>query len=189
MYCHECIPHCIGAWDTVGSLGILYGRRNFDDSLHPGVKYAFHAVAIDEERKKFPVNLWDEAKVDASSTVEQVWFPGVHADVGGGYVERGIANATLIWMLRRAQTAGMKLRDGWEQDIPPDPTDKNSQHNSRTGLLWMLLGKKVRPIPEGAHIHQSVFDRKAAGVGYDPKNLPKEFVTDQWEDQAADASK
>ncbi len=58
-YSRICKPYFIGVWDTVGS---VFGKRKrfLDATLNPDVSYAYHAVAVDERRKKFPVSLWDE---------------------------------------------------------------------------------------------------------------------------------
>src|SRR5579862_783569 len=82
----------IGVWDTVGSLGIpsLVGAVDpiaygfLDTSLHPDVLNAYQALAIDERRREFPPTLWTSAPL-AGQTIEQVWFIGVHCDVGGSY--------------------------------------------------------------------------------------------------------
>ena len=88
-YCHECKPYFIGVWDTVASLGHFYAKRFFDPNLHGEIMFGYHAMSIDERRKKFPVTLWDETKKRSQQTIEQVWFAGVHSDVGGWYPQRG----------------------------------------------------------------------------------------------------
>ena len=87
----------VGVWDTVGSLGIpgiffnLLNQKKFgflDTALHSLVKHAYHAVSIDERRAQFKPTLWtnpDGSFRPNDAQVEQVWFPGVHSDVGGGY--------------------------------------------------------------------------------------------------------
>ena len=59
-YCHECHPHFIGVWDTVGSMGWFWSRKFFDATLHEDVEHAYQAVSIDEQRRKFPPSLWRE---------------------------------------------------------------------------------------------------------------------------------
>ena len=105
-YSHECIPHFIGVWDTVGSLGLFFNKDFIDIRLHD-VPNAYHAVSIDERRKKFPVTLWSQRNPKENQIIEQVWFPGVHSDIGGSYDERHISDITLHWMLRKAQKHGM----------------------------------------------------------------------------------
>ena len=102
-FCHECCPYFIGVWDTVGSMGWFWGRKFFDATLHHDVTYGYHAVSVDERRKKFPVSLWNEAAKADRQTIEQVWFPGVHSDVGGSYAEAGLSDVALQWMLEKAE--------------------------------------------------------------------------------------
>ncbi|MHC4179954.1 MAG: DUF2235 domain-containing protein [Planctomycetota bacterium] len=178
-YGRECKPYFVGVWDTVASLGRVYGRRFFDATLHEDIKFGYHAVSIDERRKKFPVSLWDETKKTPAQTITQVWFAGVHSDVGGWYDERGLSDTALEWMLENAEQAGLRLKPGWKTKTNPDPTGKNAQHESWEGF-WRLWPRVRREIPEGALIHQSVVDRIGANVGYDPPNLPKQYSIVPW---------
>lgn len=111
---------CLGVFDTVGALGVpldrfyLVNRDRFafhNVELSSITKVNLHAVAIDEHRKPFEATIWRKPKFKRFNTVtEQVWFPGAHADIGGGYIpeERRLtefANAldtvALDWMMRR----------------------------------------------------------------------------------------
>ena len=106
----------VGVWETVGALGIpsllggvaplLYGF--LDTSLNAKVVHAYHAVAIDERRVSFPPTLWTSAPA-AGQTLEQVWFTGVHCDVGGGYPECDLSNITLGWMMGKAAALGVQF--------------------------------------------------------------------------------
>ena len=177
-FCQPCKPFFIGVWDTVASLGYLFGRfgrRFFDATLHGDTPYGYHAISIDEQRKKFLPSIWDEERVAAGQTVEQVWFPGVHCDVGGSYPERGLSDGALVWMLRHAEDAGLRLKPGWEDGPAPDPTDKKAMHQSRKGG-WRVWRKVHRHIPEGSKIHVSAMDRMNADVDYRPRNLPASLV-------------
>jgi uncharacterized protein (DUF2235 family) len=80
----------VGVWDTVGALGIpmpfwgTLGEKEFlFHDLEPSkiIKHARHAVAIDENRIDFEPSLWNEKP---GIDLKQVWFAGVHSDVGGG---------------------------------------------------------------------------------------------------------
>jgi uncharacterized protein (DUF2235 family) len=171
-YCQECKPYFIGVWDTVGSLGMLYGKEFFDDRLNEDVANAYHAISIDEKRKKFPVSLWDENNLAPNQNVVQVWFAGVHSDVGGWYEERGLSDIALIWMLENAQKHGLRLKEGWKDNRHPDPL--SDMHESRTGL-WRLWRPAIREIPEGAKIHKSVLTRIKGKNGYNPP-LPGHYI-------------
>lgn len=86
----------VGVWDTVGALGIpgdVFAGLDGDicgfleTNLHPDVKAAYHAVSIDERRPEFVPTLWNPDSVAPGNKLEQIWFAGVHADVGGGYAD------------------------------------------------------------------------------------------------------
>ena len=107
----------LGVWDTVGALGIpghLLATANekrfafHDTSASPIVKHACHALAIDEHRDTFFPTLWT-GKQPEGSKIEQVWFAGAHADVGGGYITRKLADIPLVWMATKAEASGLAL--------------------------------------------------------------------------------
>jgi uncharacterized protein (DUF2235 family) len=120
MYSHDTRDvHFIGVWDTVGALGIpgLRGRLAnrlwgfHDTTLGPHVRFAYHALAIDEQRAPFQPTLWEQ-KPDAKKDqkLQQVWFAGVHSDVGGGYPDPALAEVPLEWMTERAQKCGLAFK-------------------------------------------------------------------------------
>jgi len=93
----------IGVWDTVGALGIpwsgmpgieLINRRwQFHDTdLSTTVDAAFQALAIDEKRPPFEPAIWSQQPDAVGQRLEQVWFAGVHCDVGGGYPDSTLAD-------------------------------------------------------------------------------------------------
>jgi uncharacterized protein (DUF2235 family) len=171
-YCHECKPYFIGVWDTVGSLGWFYGKQFFDDRLNKDIPNAYHAIAIDEKRQKFPVSLWNETELAEGQTVEQVWFAGVHSDIGGSYQEHDLSTITLIWMLENAEKHGLLLKEGWRESLVSNPL--GAMHESRKGL-WKIWPPVVRQIPENAKIHRSVITRMQALPEYTPP-LPANYV-------------
>lgn len=168
----------VGVWDTVGALGIpslvgdvdpiLYGF--LDTGLHPDVKNAFHALAIDERRREFPPTLWTPQDI-AGQTVEQIWFSGVHCDVGGGYNETGLSNIALGWMMSKAESLGLQFEDAARQQYLPLPRDAklslDTIHESWS-LLWGF--PKSRSIDPRSSLSNSVAVRSAYG-GYRPANL------------------
>ena len=117
----------IGVWDTVGALGIPTGAlrppllnrrwRFHDTTLSGSVLNAYHAISIDERRGPFEPTLWVKKVKDGvveeppeHQTVSQVWFAGVHSDVGGGYTECALSEVPLRWMADRARDCGLVLR-------------------------------------------------------------------------------
>ena len=108
-------------------------------------------------------------------TVEQVWFAGVHADVGGWYDERGLSNLTLHWMLGKAADCDLRVNRDKLAQYQPNPQDL--AHESYDGF-WKLRGQKTRLIPPRARIHRSVFERMESSANdYSPPNLPEEYDT------------
>ncbi|TVQ10620.1 MAG: DUF2235 domain-containing protein [Balneolaceae bacterium] len=120
----------MGVWDTVGALGnplmlngIFTERYSFHDhKLSSKVEYAYHAVAIDEKRRHFQAALWEKDPNDTHQTMEQVWFAGVHSNVGGGYTTTGLSDIALEWMAGKASAAGLALLPPVCKPNPMQPT-------------------------------------------------------------------
>ena len=164
--------HFIGVWDTVESLVLNEGKRWTNARLNPDIAFAYHALAIDERRKDFRPCLWDERKRKDRQTVKQVWFAGVHSDVGGYYPKRGLANISLHWMLRMAEAAGMEVDRRRLRTARYQPDPHGESQESYTGF-WRFRGEHTRNISPGSSVHSSVWTRRAeASNGYDPRNLP-----------------
>ena len=112
----DVIVRFLGVFDTVGTLGVPgVTRRKYqfhNVSLTPQVATARHALAIHERRRSFAPALWTEDKEKkATPDVKQIWFDGVHSDVGGGYKEYELANRSLKWMVAEARAAGLVFAD------------------------------------------------------------------------------
>lgn len=167
MYSHEPGIRFIGVWDTVGALGIpsaggwLARRFNqryefHNTDLSSRVDEAYQALAIDERRGPFVPAVWSQANPPPpGQQLEQVWFSGVHCDVGGGYADHGLSDIPLCWMLEKARGAGLSFVDDAFQPgsflgeavtteeiidaytrISPNPAGK--PQNSRTGIYRFL---------------------------------------------------
>jgi uncharacterized protein (DUF2235 family) len=114
-YSRDCKPHFVGLWDTVSSVGWFAHPTHLPYTANnPDVSISRHAIAIDEHRAFFPPNLWRPAEQPPSGPLDlqQVWFPGSHCDVGGGYPEgpeSAQSKYPLAWMMREAQSAGLYL--------------------------------------------------------------------------------
>lgn len=95
----------LGLWDTVSSVRYLWRNLAFQHTRdNPSVAHVRHAVALDERRAYFRQNLWSPTA--RGQDLVEVWFPGVHCDVGGGYLTRecGLSNLALRWMLDEAMS-------------------------------------------------------------------------------------
>lgn len=150
----DCPIHFIGVWDTVKSVGLF--RRSLTLPFtrnNRRLKHGRHAVAINENRSKYRPNLWEYADGD---NFQQVWFAGVHSDVGGSYEENGLSQVTLEWMILEALTFHLMMDDDWREEIKPDPMDQ--VHNTLLPFWW-LLGWRKRTLPAEAWIHESVKQR------------------------------
>lgn len=167
----------IGVWDTVGSLGMpaIFGcidmsRYSFlDTKLHPDVKYACHAVSIDERRCEFPATLWDNP-VAPDQTIEQAYFTGVHCDVGGGYPETGLSDITLGWMMTKAAARGVDFDpDVYKLYASLDPKHAVDQKHESWSPCWAF--PKLRAIADHASISNSVPIRLQHDASYAPINL------------------
>lgn len=174
-FSRHCPVYFIGVWDTVSSLVMNAGKKFHDAKLNPDVKYGYHAISIDERRRDFPPCLWDESNVVAGQTIEQVWFAGVHSDVGGWYDERGLSNITLQWMASKAGACNILIDQDRLQNYVGNP--HGAIHESYSGF-WKFRGSRQRKIPDGAKLHQSVIDRiNNAANKYKPKNIPQDYTT------------
>lgn len=111
--------HFMGVWDTVGALGVppVFGVWNnpfnakyrfHDTTLGESIRHACHAVAIDEHRLPYAATLWTAARKSTES-VEQRWFPGAHANIGGGYPDDLLHELPLIWLARKAASCGLEF--------------------------------------------------------------------------------
>ena len=168
----------IGVWDTVGALGIptrgplgrLTARRHkfHDVELSGIVKHACHVLSIDERRGSFRASLW-QAKPKAGQTVEQVWFSGVHSDVGADSGDPSLSDPPYQWMKARASAAGLALDD----EADKTGTDSVLLQAGRGQGLWSLLPSHVRPIggDPTQSVHPTARDRFDSKPSYTPENL------------------
>jgi uncharacterized protein (DUF2235 family) len=183
----------MGVFDTVGSLGVpssferllegagldtlsmwldrtIQERYRFHDaSLSSIVDNAFHALAIDEHREVFQPTLWDP---HSGRHLQQIWFPGAHSDVGGGYPERTVANQPLDWMRCRARECGLHLETRY---LPQPLTGFEEIHDSWNHAPYNFRPRAWRTVSAEA-LHPSTWDRLRLNPGYRPANPGLETV-------------
>ncbi len=200
----------VGVWDTVGSLGLLTTIPGLDRIpglsrsgyafLHTGLRLpienGYHALAIDEHRAAFAPTLWTKkiregvpayemAPPRPIETVEQRWFVGAHANVGGGYRSDLLAQGPLRWIMEKASRHGLTFR----ADVVLDPgvlevRPRDSYGEFGKGLYRYVAQPFYRPIgappatSDGGRdeivnetIDASVFERWRADPTYRPQNL------------------
>ena len=133
-YCHGNVAvEMIGVWDTVRALGLPYpvlsrlapmATEFHNHKLGDHVRNAFQALALDETRTAYSPLPW-KLQPDWQGHLEQSWFAGAHADVGGQVdrqpLARPLANIALMWMLERAEMCGLILPEGWRARFETDP--------------------------------------------------------------------
>src|SRR5215467_4366916 len=154
-FCQDVQIHFVGVWDTVSSVGWISDPVVIPfTATNPIMEIGRHAVSIDERRCFFRDNLWGkpfqpgEPGFRVHQDIKQVWFAGVHSDVGGSYPEgeSGLSKITLEWMLHEAKLAGLRIHDdeakrvlGVASPAPfvrPDPSD--GQHESLKDAWWVV---------------------------------------------------
>ncbi len=200
-FCRHCPPHLVGVWDTVSSVGWVWDPLRLPyTAQNPDMANGRHAVSIDERRCYFRNNLWGPEL--AGQSIKQVWFAGVHSDVGGSYAqeESGLSQITLEWMLCESTSLGLLVAPqkaayvlGRVPPVPPVAPDPSAKTHCSLTFWWRLLEvlphryydqamKKVRwriplgakrSIPDGAMLHATVNDKLRVDPTYRPTNLPK----------------
>jgi hypothetical protein len=202
MYSHDEIAiHFVGVWDTVGRVGIpgvrgplanrFWGFHN--TTLNRRVRFAYHALAIDEQRRLFAPTLWEQDGEARDQTLRQVWFSGGHGDVGGGHRDPSLAEIALVWMTRRAQECGLAFRLGFLQ-TPSGAPDEDLRtlaeqiapgplgllDDARHGIFRLLPGRRRtlenKPSLASA-VASSAIQRRREKPDYAPSNLGEYLAT------------
>lgn len=184
----------IGVWDTVDAVGLpvahladfinkfVYRYKFPDLQLSRRVERACHAIAIDDERHTFHPVMWDEHD-EEDGRIEQVWFAGVHSNVGGGYPKQGTSLVPLAWMMKRAEAAGLRFVTDDRDFYWGHQNVHDKLYDSRAGLAFYYR-YKPRDIAETCErhgvtprLHLSAIERILQGTeGYAPGNIPRDHV-------------
>jgi uncharacterized protein (DUF2235 family) len=214
----------VGVWDTVAAYGgpIVEITRAIDNWFFPlsmpdyhlneRVLCARHALAIDDERDAFHPLLWDEvheaalihSKKVAENRLAQVWFTGMHADVGGGYPDESLSYVSLLWMMEEAERCGLRTLTVIKDRFVALASSFGPIHDSRAGAsaYYRYQPRKIaawldpvdartlslrdpaiiddrgrsRGLLRSVTVHESVVNRIATGTDrYAPLTLPKKF--------------
>jgi len=173
----------LGLWDTVATFGIpIAPFRNTSTKwwvrkLPPIVAQSFHAIALDEVRATFELVQPEEAR---QGQHYEVWFRGVHSNVGGSYPDRGLSDIALAWMMgmylwtldfQRCASPGpqgfvdaLRMLD---PDRPPAPQSWNRTSleellpdpDGELGLPLASDHTRFRPLPPAVNVHHSAYRR------------------------------
>ena len=200
----------IGVWDSVSALGLpdhmdqtgflswvlnlffkytdkilnlFWPHHFYVYDLNDKVKHAYQALALDDARTSFWPLVFDENK-HQQTQIEQVWFAGMHANVGGGYERTGLATVALHWMLVRASHHDLHFKKGFVQQQEQDANVNGRLYNSRDGVaifyryhpreIDTLCKNKMRD--NEIKIHETVIDRmQQQTADYAPTHLPPTF--------------
>lgn len=161
----------VGLWDVVGSFGVPLGPRLFQRldlghrlSVPENVQYAYHALALDERRQSF--------RPTRQTNAYEVWFRGVHSDVGGGNGNAGLASIALRWMLCKAAKVGLPIaEDAIARAQRLIDCDAALVHPKD------LVPNDFRDVLPGDRIHYSVRDRP--GHHNAPRGCQRESEADE----------
>lgn len=191
----------LGCWDTVGSFGIAktIAGINFqqltlfhDLSVPDNVVKAYHMVALDEDRQEFEPTLMEPDPIRPERIVE-VWFPGTHAGVGGGFSTDRLSDVPLDFLLRHVSSGycadgttapgdeswGLYLSavNGMNEEAVKRWTEGVYKlHPDPRGQLrvWIssIYNYRPRTLPLHAVISETVFERmKTSEPVYAPQSL------------------
>lgn len=192
--------HFLGVRDTVSSVGWVWEPSQFPNTAtNPSIDVIRHAVSIDEHRAFFRQSLMTKT-MNTRQDIQELWFPGVHCDVGGGYPERGSGFWCMPfeWLLDNAIEARLLVNEERLENLKktfPSRPWMQPQHESLKGLWWLAeyfpkmswqrdsgcwcptLGRgKPRFVHDGALIHKAVLLRIREKQGYAPPNLSESFL-------------
>ncbi|OIW32977.1 hypothetical protein CONLIGDRAFT_568985 [Coniochaeta ligniaria NRRL 30616] len=169
----------VGVWDTVGSLGIPQiswlpklsigaaskEYRFYDTNLSDRIEHAFQALALDEHRPPFSPAVWERSSDNKHTTeLRQVWFPGNHGNVGGGWQDAGIANMSLAWMMDQLASVGVEFDEATIARLATAVAEAQAASKQNRLKPWAIhqiyeTNHPIRPWGQGALL-------KASGLLY-----------------------
>jgi uncharacterized protein (DUF2235 family) len=182
----------VGVWDTVDAYGMpvdeiklaiddwVWPMSFADRDPSPSIRVIRHALSIDDERPTFRPVLWNEMVKDPTNPnkriglqaphIKQVWFAGVHANVGGGYPDDGLAHVTLDWMLTEAGKQHLHFLPVERQFVRDHANAHGEQYDSRSGVAgyYRYGPRNIKELCKDAehdvtvntvYVHESAYER------------------------------
>lgn len=204
----------VGVWDTVAAYGLpidemargvsqyIWPLELSNRDFNQKIQRACHALSLDDERTTFHPVLWNEKDAPAGR-LQQVWFSGVHSNVGGGYPDDSLAYIPLYWIMKEAQARGLEFKTAPNKSTNPDPDmmanaewhrDKDGRlYDSRNGMggyyrygprkiedlskmrfSWRKGDRVENGIPT---IHETAIQRAQKGANrYAPIGIPQKYT-------------
>jgi uncharacterized protein (DUF2235 family) len=168
-HCHKTVViDMLGVWDTVAAVGLHFPIlwrfskvfHEFHDLQPPKCALrSYHALAHDERRRAYAPVMF-ETNPRSDQVLQQMWFPGSHSDVGGQLSghnpERKLSNATLVWMLDKAEQAGLDLPKGWRRRFLSDPHGRSIGMSKGWGKFFWLRSKRTVGHDSSEMVHPAV---------------------------------
>jgi uncharacterized protein (DUF2235 family) len=133
----------LGLFDVVGEFGLPGEHVNAGHNLKfpPNVELCYHAMALDESRLLFPLSRLSGTGHDEEKRLQEVWFRGVHSDIGGGNGNRGLNWIALNWMFENAKRAGLPIE---EANVAANLADKDLAQEIGMHKLDLEAVRKIR---------------------------------------------
>lgn len=158
----------VGVWDVVPSFGIPGNDINLGYvlTLPDSVKKCFHAMALDERRQNFGVQriVTTVSNANSEGRIYEVWFRGVHSDIGGGNRNVGLSSITLHWMYRQALRCSLPIP---QQEVAKQR--ENMRPDTEISKNMDIIPNRYRTISWSDVVHESVSHR--ANANNPPKDL------------------
>ena len=200
----------LGVFDTVEAYGVPFAELTFvinraiwpmsfrNDKLPKIAGVARHALALDDERLTFHPKHFDPDP-SGERDVKEVWFAGVHSDVGGGYLDAALSYLPLVWMAQEAtktftgpdgavRASGLTFRENAIQSYEAMAFPHSPIHDSRSGL-GIMYRYRPRMLPASAVLHESVAVKMALGTkDYAPTVLRSSAEILQTDDKLVDVT-
>lgn len=147
----------LGLWDTVPSFGVASIDLNigWDLDLPDNVLKCYHSLALDERRQSFHLHRLDAAVEDADQEgrLFEVWFRGIHSDVGGGNRNTGLSSVAMAWMLNKAINCGLPIKAG---SVQANAAGMKPDCAVSDGPWYDLLKNRRRTVRWNDQVHHSV---------------------------------